>query len=269
MIRLLLTVALFVLSACQQQPKIGLNPPEPAGDPFAGFRWIDLTHAYDAETIFWPTGEAFEHVQTAWGQTPGGYFYSSYDIALSEHSGTHLDAPIHFGEGKKTADQIPLEQLAGPAVVVDVSAKAAADADYLVSAADIEANEAEHGEITAGSVVLLRTDWSKRWPNVKAYMGDDRPGHADALHFPGLAPEATELLAARGIHAVGIDTASIDYGPSADFQTHRILAAAEIPILENLTGLEQTPARGAYVIAMPMKIGDGSGGPCRVAALVR
>ena len=237
-------------------------------DPFAGYRWVDLTHAYDAETIFWPTGEAFQHTQTAWGETEKGYFYSSYDIALSEHSGTHLDAPIHFAAGKPTADQVPLERLAGPAAVIDVTAKAEADRDYLITPADVAADEAAHGPIAAGAVVLFRTGWSKRWPNVKTYMGDDRPGRADDLHFPGLAPETAELLAARGVHAVGIDTASLDYGPATDFLTHQILAKAELPGLENLTKLDDLPVRGAYVIALPMKIGGGSGAPCRVVALV-
>jgi kynurenine formamidase len=252
---------LLGLSAC--------GVPSGPADVLTGYRWVDLTHSYDAETIFWPTGEAFQHTQTAWGETAGGYFYSSYDIALSEHSGTHLDAPIHFAAGKPTADQIPLERLAGPAAVIDVSVKANADPDYLVTTADIEADEAANGAIAAGAVVLIRTGWSKRWPNVKDYMGDDRPGRTDDLHFPGLAPEAAELFASRGAHAVGIDTASLDHGPSTEFRTHQILAKAELPGLENLTNLEEVPVRGAFVIALPMKIGGGSGAPCRVVALVR
>ncbi len=260
----IVTLVILAMIGCS-----GSSPtrePLPA-DPFAGYRWVDLTHAYDEETIFWPTGEPFRHPQTAWGETEKGYFYSSYDLALSEHSGTHLDAPIHFAAGKPTADQIPLERLAGPAVVIDVAAKAAQDPDYLVAPADIEADEAANGAIEAGSIVLIRTGWSQRWPDVKQYMGDDRQGRVDDLHFPGLHPEAAKLLAERGADAVGIDTASLDHGPSTDFQTHQVLAAAELPGLENLTGLEELPARGAFLIALPMKIGDGSGGPCRVVAL--
>jgi kynurenine formamidase len=241
---------------------------QPAANPFAGYRWVDLSHSYNEKTIFWPTGEAFQHIQTAWGEAPGGYFYSSFDIALSEHSGTHLDAPIHFAANKPTVDQIPLERLTGPAVVIDVTAKAEADPDYLVTPADIDADQAANGPIQGGAIILIRTGWSKRWPDVKAYMGDDGPGRTDDLHFPGLAPETAELLAARGARAVGIDTASLDHGPSTDFRTHQILAKAELPGLENLTALEELPVRGAHVIALPMKIGAGSGGPCRVVALV-
>lgn len=116
--------------------------------------------------------------------------------------------------------------------------------------------------------MLVRTGWGSRWPDVKRYMGDDTPGRADNLHFPGVSPEAARLLVARGVGAVGIDTASLDPGTSADFPTHRILAAAGIPGLENVANLDALPAAGATVIALPMKIGKGSGAPCRIAALL-
>lgn len=244
-------------------------PPPPPADPFAGMQWIDLTHAYDAETIFWPTGKPFEHIQTSWGQTGGGYFYSAYDFAVSEHAGTHVDAPIHFSAGGATVDNVPLDNLIGPAVVMDVAAQADADRDYLTSAEDLAKYEAAHGPVTTEDIVLIRTGWSSRWPNTLAYMGDDRPGRADELHFPGIAPELAEALAQRGVKAVGIDTASIDHGPSKDFRTHQILMGAGVTGLENLTGLEALPARGAWLVAMPMKIGAGSGAPARIAALVR
>ena len=231
-------------------------------------RWLDLTHAYDAETVFWPTGKPFEHIETAWGATEQGYFYSSFDLFTSEHAGTHIDAPIHFSAGKRTVDQIPLDELAGPAAVIDVSEQAAADPDYLVSPEDIARHEQRHGPIEAGEIVLIRSGWSARWPDAKAYLGDDTPGRADNLHFPGIGPAAARALVERGVKAVGIDTASIDNGPSREFQTHQILLGAQIPGLENLTGLDSLPAGGAWVIAMPMKIGRGSGGPCRVAALL-
>ncbi len=243
-------------------------PPAPTLEVLAESRWIDLSHAYDADTIFWPTGKPFEHIETAWGPTENGYFYSSFDFFVSEHAGTHLDAPIHFAEGRRTADQIPLEELAGPAVVIDVTRQAAEASDYRVSVEDLTAFEADHGMIPAGSVVLIRTDWSRRWPDVKSYLGDDTPGRADNLHFPGIGVDAAELLVERAVAVAGIDTAGIDHGPSRTFDTHQVLLGAEIPALENLTNLDQLPARGAWVIAMPMKIGNGSGGPCRVAGLV-
>ena len=235
-----------------------------SSNPFDDYRWVDLSHSYDAETIFWPTGKPFEHIRTAWGETEQGYFYSSFDFAVSEHAGTHLDAPIHFSAGKPTVEQLAIGRLAGPAVVIDVTSEVATDADYLVSVQDIESVP----EFPEGAIALIRTNWSSRWPDTKAYLGDDRPGQADNLHFPGIDPEAARLLAERGVVAVGIDTASIDYGPSKDFQAHQILAEEEIVGLENLTNLAALPRRGAYVIALPMKIGGGSGAPCRVVALV-
>jgi kynurenine formamidase len=256
-------IAVAALAGCTSAP-----PPQPV-DPFAGMQWVDLTHAYDADTIFWPTGKPFEHTQTAWGEAAGGYFYSAYDFAVSEHAGTHVDAPIHFSAGGATVDNIPLKDLIGPAAVIDVVAQANADRDYLASVEDLAKHEAEYGRITASDVVLIRTGWSSRWPKTLDYMGDDRPGRADELHFPGIAPELAEALAQRGVRAVGIDTASIDHGPSKDFRTHQVLMGAGVTGLENLTGLDSLPARGAWVVAMPMKIGAGSGAPARIAALVR
>jgi kynurenine formamidase len=256
-------VAVAVLAGCAPAP-----PPPPA-DPFAGMQWIDLTHAYDDKTIFWPTGKPFEHIQTSWGEAEGGYFYSAYDFAASEHAGTHVDAPIHFSAGGATVDNVPLDNLIGPAVVIDVVAQANADSDYLATAADLSKYEAEYGQITAEDVILIRTGWSSRWPNTMEYMGNDRPGRADELHFPGIAPELADVLVERAVKAVGIDTASIDHGPSKDFRAHQILMGAGVTGLENLTGLEVLPARGAWVVAMPMKIGAGSGAPARIAALAR
>jgi kynurenine formamidase len=232
-------------------------------------QWVDLTHAYDGDTVFWPTGQPFEHVQKSWGQTEGGYFYSSYDLAVSEHAGTHVDAPIHFSAGGATIDNVPLDDLIGPAAVIDVTQQAEADRDYLASVDDLASHEALYGRVPSDAVVLIRTGWSTHWPDVKAYMGDDRPGQTDDLHFPGIAPELAEALAEREVKAVGIDTASIDYGPTVDFRSHRIFGAAGITGLENLTGLDALPERGAWIVAMPMKIGAGSGGPARIAALVR
>ncbi len=243
-------------------------PPSFQQNPLDNFELVDLSHAYDDETIFWPTGKPFRHERTAWGLADGGYWYSSYDFASSEHSGTHLDAPIHFAAGKQTVGEIPLEKLAGPAFVIDIAAHCARDPDYAATAADFASFEAAHGTIPQEAIVLVRTGWSSRWPDVKSYMGDDTPGKADNLHFPGLSPDAARRLAARKIGAVGIDTASLDPGTSTDFRTHRILAAAGIPGLENVANLDALPATGAAVMALPMKIGKGSGAPCRIVALV-
>lgn len=235
-----------------------------------GGSWIDLTHSFSEATIYWPTDTlGFAHEKLFYGPTGGGWFYASYRFSAAEHGGTHLDAPIHFAEGRQTCDQIPLSQLVGAASVVDVSERA--HPDYLVSVDDLREWEAEHGPIPDGGILLLRTGWGERYADRTAYLGTDRVGAqaVPELHFPGLAPEAAQwLVQARRIAALGVDTPSLDYGQSTDFRTHIILHGENIPGFENLANLGQLPAVGSYVVALPMKIRDGSGGPLRIVAFV-
>jgi kynurenine formamidase len=233
-------------------------------------RLVDLSHAYDEQTLYWPTSpSAFDVKTLADGMTPGGYYYSSFAFCTPEHGGTHLDAPIHFAKGGRTTGELPLTQLVAPAVVIDVTRQASADPAYLVTRGDIEAFETAHGRIPAGSMALVRTGWSRFWPNRKQYFGDDTPGDASKLRFPGLGEDAVRLLVeGRKVALLGIDTASIDHGPSTSFIAHRIGAAAGVANLENLTNLEGLPPTGAVVVALPTKIAKGSGGPARVVALV-
>lgn len=249
---------------------IGISslPQEPID--FSARTIVDLTHPYNEKTVYWPTSPTkFRLEKLAYGKTAGGYFYSANSLSTPEHGGTHLDAPIHFSEGGHTADRIPLEQLMGAAVVIDVSAQARADRDYRLTLDDVLAFEKAHGAIPSGALVLLRTDWSRHWPDAKAYLGDDTPGEASKLSFPSYGDAAARLLVEdRRVAVLGIDTASIDYGKSTDFLVHRIAAARNVPGLENLTNLDRLPPRGATAIALPMKIEGGSGGPVRVVAVV-
>jgi kynurenine formamidase len=232
---------------------------------------VDLTHAYGPSTVFWPTSPTkFALEKLAYGKTDGGYFYAANSFSSPEHGGTHLDAPIHFSEAGRTTEQIPLEHLVAPAVVIDVTARVASDRDYLATRQDVLDFEKASGRIDAGTIVLLRTGWSRHWPNARAYLGDDTPGDASKLSFPSFGPDAARLLVEeRQAAALGVDTASIDGGRSQNFQVHRIAAAKNVPGFENLTNLDRLPARGALVIALPMKIEGGSGGPLRAIALVR
>jgi kynurenine formamidase len=236
-------------------------------------RYIDLTHELSAESIFWPTGDTFRLEKVADGVTDKGYYYASNKYSGNEHGGTHIDAPVHFAQGHWTVDQIPLDTLIGSAIVVDVSAASSKDADYQVSVADFAAWEQAHGTIEPGTIVLIRTDFAKRWPDARAYLGTDERGEAAVpkLHFPGLHPDAAMWLAeTRKIKAIGLDTASIDFGQSTLFESHRRLYERNIPAFENLTGLDALPPRGATIFALPMKIKGGSGGPLRaIAALPR
>jgi kynurenine formamidase len=236
----------------------------------SGVRLVDLTHAFNERTLYWPTSPSgFEFRQLAHGRTEAGYFYAANAFCAPEHGGTHLDAPIHFAEGGRTADRIPLQDLAGPAVVIDVRGAVAKDADYALTPEDVRAFESKHGEIAPGTIVLLRTGYDSRWPDRKAYFGDDTPNDASRLHFPSFGSDAARLLVEeRKVAVLGVDTASIDIGQSRDFQVHRIAAAKNVPGLENLAALAQLPPTGATVIALPMKIEGGSGGPVRVIALL-
>jgi kynurenine formamidase len=232
-------------------------------------RLVDLTHPFDDSTVYWPTARRFHLEPVAHGRTPGGWWYAANDFCAAEHGGTHLDAPIHFSQGGWTADEIPLERLRGPAVVIDVSARAATDRDLLVRVDDLRAHEAIYGRIPDGAIVLLRTGWSRRWPDLASYLGTAVPGDVAHLHFPGLSEEAARwLVAERRVHGVGIDTASIDRGQSKDFRAHRTLAAADVAIFENLTDLDAVPPRGGVFLGLPMKIRGGSGGPLRAVVFL-
>lgn len=231
---------------------------------------VDLSHTYDVDTVYWPTDEkGFELEELAAGVTPGGWYYAANRLETAEHGGTHLDAPVHFAQGKKTADEVPLAQLIGPLVVVDVTEAAGRDADYRVRVSDVEEWEAKHGRIPEGAIVVMRSGWSARWPDRARVLGTATPGDTVNLHFPGFSKEAAEFLVAeREVDAIGVDTPSIDYGPSKDFIVHRIVNGADRPALENLANLEAVPESGATIIALPMKIGGGSGAPARVIAVL-
>ncbi len=230
---------------------------------------LDLTYAFDETTIYWPTAKPFQLEIVAEGKTEAGYWYAANNICLAEHGGTHMDAPIHFAEGKRTAAQVPLQQLIGPAVVVDIQAQAVKNADYRLSVADLEAWEHAHGQIPSGAIVLMHSGWGTRWPDKKQYLGTDQAGDVANLHFPGFSREAAEFLVAqRTIDAIGVDTPSIDYGQSTDFIVHQIINGANKPGLENVANLDQLPPTGATLIALPMKIAKGSGAPVRIIGLL-
>lgn len=258
-------VAATILVACTP-------PPDQYADIFdetAG-QWVDLTHPFSESTIYWPTDTAgFQLDELAFGPTPGGWFYASYQFASAEHGGTHLDAPIHFAQGGRTTDQIPLSSLMGPAAVIDVTDRVTPD--YLVSIRDITAWEATHGQIRDGAILLVRTGWDDRWGDRTAYLGTALTGDAavEALHFPGIGAKAAQwLVENRHVVAVGIDTPSLDRGQSQDFRAHVILYAKNISGFENVANLGQLPETGSYVVALPMKIEGGSGGPLRIVAFV-
>jgi kynurenine formamidase len=232
-------------------------------------RWVDLSWSYSEDTVFWPTNREFEFDVLSAGVTEKGYYYASNDFAMAEHGGTHVDAPRHFSADGLTVDQIPIERLMGPAVVIDVRNRAMTSRNLQIGPTDFMRFETQHGRIPDGAVVLLRTGFGQYWPDPVAYLGTALRGPEGVaeLSFPGLHPAGAEwLVTERDVTAVGIDTASIDFGRSTHFETHQVLAAAQMPIFENVAHLDSLPPTGAWVVALPLKIEGGSGGPIRIVA---
>lgn len=262
--------ALHIWFACSIVMLVSCNRKEKKGSTWPDVKWVDLSYTFDSSTLYWPNNPTgFVHTTDAEGVTPLGYYYSSYTLVTPEHGGTHLDAPVHFASGHYTVEQLPLTSLTGPAVVIDVSDKAQGNRDYLISISDIEKWEKEYGMMPDDRIVLFRTGYGKFYPDRKNYFGTEKRG-AEAipdLHFPGIDPNAAQwLVDKRRIKALGLDTPSMDYGQSKDFKTHQILLGANKPGFENVAHLDQLPATGIYVVALPMKVGKGSGAPLRIVA---
>ncbi len=234
-------------------------------------RWIDLTYEFSEETLYWPTSDTFEIDSVFAGFTDAGFYYESYNICTAEHGGTHLDAPIHFYEDRKSVEQIDLNQLTGRAVVVDATEPVSRDRDYQIKISDLENWEQSYGRIPDNAIILFRTGMGQFWPDAEQYMGTAKKGEEGVaeLSFPGIHPDTAKwLVENRTINAVGLDTPSLDYGRSELFETHQIFSEQNIPGFENVANLDKLPAKGAYVAAFPMKIKNGSGAPLRIAAHV-
>lgn len=231
---------------------------------------LDMTYAFDANTIYWPTAEPFKMEKLNWRILEGGWWYASNNYSASEHGGTHADAPIHFSEKGKTIDQIPLDDWIGPAVKIDVVSKCRANRDYLLTVDDIKKWEAHYGKIPVNAWVLMYTGVDTQYyPDRKKVLGTEKTGTAalPELSFPGFSAESGYFLTtARNIKGIGLDTPSIDYGKSKDFKVHRICFAAGKLGIENIANLDKLPARDAILYVMPMLIKDGTGAPARIFA---
>ena len=227
---------------------------------------LDLTHTLNAST---PTyEESAEPVYRAKSvATLEKEHYFAREICLPEHFGTHLDAPAHFANGQWTVDQIPPERLFAALVVIDVKDKVKTNSDYQLSTEEIFAWEKQHGQVPPHAVVITRTGWESRWNSTKDYRNADTKG---IMHFPGYSVEAARLLIeGRKVYGLGIDTLSIDYGPSPDFPVHQYSLAHSAYHLENVANLENVPATGSFVVVAPMKLEGGSGAPVRILAIVQ
>lgn len=233
---------------------------------------LDMTYPYDENTIYWPTAEPFKLEKISWEMTEGGWWYASNNYSASEHGGTHVDAPIHFGKNGRTIDQIPLDEWIGPAVKIDVTDKCDENRDYLLAVDDIQSWEEQNGRIPKGAWVIMYTGIDTRYyPDKKKVLGTDKEGDEalPELSFPGFSPESVEyLIEERDITGIAIDTPSIDYGKSKDFKVHQILCGADKLALENIANLDKLPSSGTMLYVIPMKIKDGTGAPARVFAIL-
>lgn len=232
--------------------------PAPAERPL---KVLDLGHPLSDTDPTWTGETAFSRSATATFEKNG---YAVGKFSADEHFGTHMDAPSHFG-GSWTTDKIPVDRLVRPAVCINVAAKVATDEDYRLAIEDIRAFESRSGPIAEGAVVLVATGWDRRWKEPGRYM-NVRNG---VKHFPGISVEAATLLARdRKVAGIGIDSPSVDYGPSERFETHRTTMPLNVYHIENATNLTALPASGFTVVIAPVNIVGGSGGPTRVFALI-
>jgi len=235
-------------------------------------RILDMTYAYDENTIYWPNATPFKLTSEFHGMTDRGYWYAANFYAASEHGGTHADAPLHFAQNGRTIDQIPLHEWIGPAVKIDTTKQCDRDRDYLLTVEDIKKWEKQYGRIPAGAWVIMYTGIGTQfYPDPKRVLGTDKKGLTalPELSFPAFSRESAEfLISQRKIKGVAIDTPSIDYGQSQDFQVHRIICGADKLGLENIANLDKLPAKGAMLYVIPMSIKGATGAPARVFAIL-
>ena len=239
--------------------------------PLPRFRAIDLTHPLDAAGCAWPGEPPFRLEPPEVSSLPDGTRVVSHRFSCPEHAGTHIDAPSHVVAAGHSVDALPLSRLIGEGACVDARGLVGSDPQARVTRAVFEAWEARHGAIAAGTIVLVATGWSAHWGDPLHYLGstDRTAAGAAALAFPGLDGEAARWLAEdRSVGAVGIDTAGIDPGGSADLAAHRALLPRGVVVFENLARLDALPARGFLVVALPLPIRGGTGAPARIVALL-
>ena len=228
-------------------------------------RLVDLTHALNDKSPFWP-GDDYQPFQLKTIATFEKNGVSSKAFSMPEHFGTHLDAPCHFEQGQRTLDEIADQDLFAPGVVVDVTMAAEADADYRLTVDDLKNWERTHGPIPERGIVLLKTGWNRFWNSNVRYRNQDAQGK---MHFPGYSAEAARwLVKERHVRGVGIDTLSIDHGPSKDFIVHHIINGAGRYGLENVAEIDRLPPRNFFLIVAPIKITSGTGGPTRLFAVM-
>lgn len=224
---------------------------------------IDLSHVIHPQMPHWPGDPATDYHPHAAIDSDGFYLRQ---FSMGEHSGTHMNAAKTFDETAASIDHYGASQLVLPMVVIDLCDRAAADADYALTLADIQAWETKHGAIAPGSLVALWTGWQAKWHDPIAFLNQDDRGQ---LHFPGFGKIATQfLLEQRAIAGVGTDTHGVDPGGEETFATNQLVLAAGGIVLENLTNLDRLPPQGATIAIGRLPLRGGSGSPVSVLAFI-
>ena len=252
-----LTTAACAPAAYPMPPQVGAAPLR----PHSFDQVIDLTHTLSASfPLTWPNSFDLERVSTL-----GKDQWNAYRWHLQEHSGTHIDAPLHCTHGL-SGDRIPADQLVGPLVVVDIRARASSDPDTLLTPGDLVDWEHLYGPIPRGAVVALFSGWDAFVDDARKFFGQDARG---VFHFPGFHVEAVQFLyEQRSIKGIATDALSLDFGPSTDFPAHHYWLGHNRWGLENVAGLGLLPAAGATIVVGAPKIAGCTGGPSRVLALL-
>jgi kynurenine formamidase len=224
---------------------------------------VDMSHVFTVNPPVYVLGAVPTKKDVVTVANDGFYIQ---EWTFGEHTGTHMDIPAHFIEGGETADVYAVSNLVSPAVVIDISAKAASDDDAMLDVADIEQWEAANGEIPAGALVCMYSGWEDRWSDAEKFRNADADG---VQHYPGFSPEAAQFLVEeRNIHGIGVDTLSLDFGASTTFDVHVTILGAGKYGIENVANLKQIMGKEAIVVAGLPRWEKGSGGPCRLLAMI-
>jgi kynurenine formamidase len=264
---LLLSVLVLLVPGCATTTNghthgpVEPRPPERARCVEQRHKIVDLTHAIQEAMPIFPGGVPFKK-EVVVDYDAG---YRAHKFELGENTGTHVDAPAHFFQGKPTISEIAVDELVVPLAVINVSKKVKSDPDYQVSGSDIVDWEGVNGPVPVGSLFVANTGWHKRFQDPAKYLNADAEG---VLHFPGFSAEAAKLLMERDVVGLGIDTLSLDHGISKDFATHKVVLAAGKYQVENLANLDDLPDVGATVVVAVLPVVDGTQAQARVLALV-
>ncbi|HIF9329662.1 TPA: cyclase family protein [Photobacterium damselae] len=230
--------------------------------PIVATKALDLTHVLHDDMVVWPGGVPFKKTPLATHEKDG---YLLHKFSMGENTGTHVDAPAHYIKGNKTLENLSIDQLILPMVVIDVTTKVQKNSDYELTVDDIKQWEKEYGPIPANSLVVLNTGWSKKFESTEQYQNMDQH---NIMHFPGYSPNAAKYLVSLHVSGIGIDTFSLDNGSSTTFETHRVMLKANKFQIENMANLSKLPTTGATAVIGVLPVQGGSQAQARVFALL-